>query len=241
MSELGVGLLWLSVTLAWLTEPRNAILKIKFHNMKLQHMPSSICAYVSIQYGLVLTQRDTGWFRFDFAISKNCNILQRTATHCNKLQHTHGMVYIHVLVYGVVLFWLSVTPTVTHCADSNISLQQMATHCNTLSTMARQLIVPPLCIHCNTHTATHCITLQHTATHCNTLQHCSTATYCSAQHHTAIHYSTLGRIQTKRWRHALQHIAMHCDTLRHTRTDANELMTVRTATHCDTMQNTAIQ
>ena len=34
-----------------------------------------------------------------------------------------------------------------------------------------------------THTATHCNTLQHTATHCNTLQH--TATHCNTLHHTA--------------------------------------------------------
>ena len=89
MSELGVGLLWLSVTLGRLTVPRNAILKITIHNVKLQHIRSSICAYTtSIRYGLVLTQRDTGWFRFDFAISKNCNILQRTAMHCNALQCT---------------------------------------------------------------------------------------------------------------------------------------------------------
>jgi len=34
-----------------------------------------------------------------------------------------------------------------------------------------------------THTVTHCKTLQHTATHCNTLQH--TATHCNTLQHTA--------------------------------------------------------
>jgi len=39
------------------------------------------------------------------------------------------------------------------------------------------------------HTATHCNTLQHTATHCNTLQH--TAAHCNTLQHTATHCNTL--------------------------------------------------
>ena len=41
----------------------------------------------------------------------------------------------------------------------------------------------------NTHTATHCNTMQHNATQCNTLQH--TATHCTTLQHTATHYNTL--------------------------------------------------
>jgi len=45
---------------------------------------------------------------------------------------------------------------------STITLQHIATHCNTLQ-----------------HTATHCNTLQHTATHCNTLHHDGVQEQCS--------------------------------------------------------------
>ena len=78
----------------------------------------------------------------------------------------------------------------------HMSLQHIATHCNTLHHTAT---------HCNTlqHTATHCNTLQHTATHCNTLQH--TARHCNTLQHTATHCNT-GHMSSL----YLQHNAVRC-------------------------------
>ena len=107
---------------------------------------------------------------------RNCksNTLQRTATHCNTLQHKKKIAEI---------------ANRTHCN----TLQHTATHCNTLQHTATQKMNSRNCklntlqhtaTHCNTlqhkkklqklqieHIATHCNTLQYTATHCNTLQH----------------------------------------------------------------------
>jgi len=68
----------------------------------------------------------------------------------------------------------------------------------------------------DTHTATHCNTLQHTATHCNMLQHA--ATCCNMLQHAATHRNTL------------QHTATCCNTLQHTATHCNTLQ--HTGTHC---------
>jgi len=85
---------------------------------------------------------------------------QRTATHCNTLQHM---------------------------AAHYSTLQHTATQCNTLQHTALGTCVAmassdDAATHCNTlqHSATLCNTLQHTATHCNTPQH--TATHCNTLH-----------------------------------------------------------
>jgi len=84
------------------------------------------------------------------------SVLQRTATHCNALQHTATHSPIHSVIDVVEC-------VATHC---NI-LQHTATHCNTLqhihlfiqSLMLLSVLQP---------TATYCNALQHTTTHCNT-------------------------------------------------------------------------
>jgi len=97
--------------------------------------------------------------------------------------------------------------TATHRNTCN-TLQQTASHCNTLQHTAT---------HCNTRntlqrTTTHCNALQHTSTHYNTLQH--TATHCNALQHTATHYDTL------------QHNATHCNTL-HTDMRGNSITSLQ--------------
>jgi len=94
----------------------------------------------------------------------HCNILQHTATHCNTLQHT-------------ATHCDALHCTATHCN----TLQHTATHCNALQRTAMR---------CNTlqRTATHCITLHHSATLCITLQH--TAKHCITLQRTHNHGST---------------------------------------------------
>ena len=121
-----------------------------------------------------------------------CNVLQRTATHCNTLQHTTS----HCNVWHGRRCWdtedLVLQHTATHCH----TLQHTTTHCNALQRTAKfssgkgALFLP-----CNTlqhpatpcnnlqHPATRYITLQHPATPCNTLQHL--ATPCNTLQHTA--------------------------------------------------------
>jgi len=101
----------------------------------------------------------------------HCNILQHTATHCNALQHT-------------ATHCDALRCTATHCN----ALQHTATHCNALQRTAT---------HCNAlqHTATHCNALHHSASLCNTLQstasHCNALTITAAQlRHTATHLQT---------------------------------------------------
>jgi len=88
----------------------------------------------------------------------------------------------------------------------------------------------------DTHTATHCNTLQHTATHCNTeMKRCAcslwrcvmTHTHCNALQHTATHCNTLQHRDEEACLLVMEvchetHTAMHCNTLQHT------------ATHCTT-------
>jgi len=105
-----------------------------------------------------------------------CNTLQRTAAHCNTLQHatTRCDTHIHIdTCINAATYCNALQHTATHCN----TLKHAATRCNTLQHTAT---------HCNTpqHTATHWNTLQHTATHCNTLQH--TATHCNMLQHTCI-------------------------------------------------------
>ena len=90
----------------------------------------------------------------------------------------------------------------------------------------------------DSHTATHCNTLQHTATtlqqpapHCNKLQHYNTDTQ-QERPGTGLCIKYPKPIRT------LQHTATHCNTLQHTATHCNTLQ--HTATHCNTLQHTAI-
>jgi len=64
-----------------------------------------------------------------------------------------------------------------------------------------------------------CYNESHTATHCNTLQH--TATYCNTEMNNTDRY---GRDACCTESHSLQHTATHCNTLQHT------------AIHHDTLQ-----
>ena len=92
----------------------------------------------------------------------HCNILQHTATHCNTAPHV-----------------------ATHSPNRRYIRRHTATYCNTLQHNAT---------HCNTlqQNATHCNTLQHTATHCNTLQHtASPSTQCIRTRVTGLHTGTL--------------------------------------------------
>jgi len=112
----------------------------------------------------------------------HCNLLQRTLqltathrdTHCNTEQNKRSKT--------------------KRCHLSHyITLQHIATHCNTLHCTAtycntepneRRESHPSLC-NAKHDTATQCNTLQHTTTHCNTLQH--TAIHCNTLKHTATH------------------------------------------------------
>jgi len=123
----------------------------------------------------------------------------------------------------------------------NKSLQNSATHCNTLhSTLLQGMDLytqERVCIrtnHCNTlqHTATHCNTLQHTATHCTTLLQgmnlytqervCIRTNHCNALHHATPLYTTLFqaadlyRQESVYPNKCLQHTATHCNILQHT-------------------------
>jgi len=128
--------------------------------------------------------------------STHYHTLQRTATHCNALQHT-TLQYCDTLKYD--LQWYCSQHTATYYN----ALQRTATHCNTL--------------HCNTSiyltrftkilSSTHCHTLQrtaHNATHYTaTLRHTETwhtqtwltmmlsSTHCHTLQSTTSHYVTL--------------------------------------------------
>ena len=136
--------------------------------------------------------------------------LQRTATHCNALQHA-----------------------MAH--RSNTATPQQ--HCNTRQPVL-ELAMTHRCItghpiHCNTlqHTATHCKTLQHTATilqhtvaHWNTLQQ-----YCN---NTATHY--MQSLLSLTYDHTATHYnntAIHYKTLQHTATTATHCMQVQKHAH----------
>jgi len=175
-------------------------------------------------------------------IAADCNVLQHTATHtthCNTLQHTATQ-------QRTLEFGNHSVLAVQHTAVT-------AAHCNILE-------------HTETHTATHCNTLQHTATHCNTLQHKNVPS------RSAITASLLSLVRWGRhseksgcrlfgiatlvgeWRFqnrylpvdavaphthclAMQRTATHCNTLQRTATHCNALQ--RTAIHCNTLLHTA--
>jgi len=165
------------------------------------------------------------------------------ATHCN----THCTILQHNASVVAVKVWLR---RVTVCCRECCSVMQyVAVCCSVLQ-----------CVQPNTHTTTHCSTLQRkvsvmavnvwslglifavklqpTATHFNTLQH--PATPCNTLQHTASHCNELQstaahdicqEIEEATHCNTLQHTATHCNTLQHTAT--------HTATHCNTLQHTA--
>jgi len=102
--------------------------------------------------------------------------LQRTATHCNTLQHTATLQcrWAGAAFKKSVCFkTLQYTPQHT-AAHGNI-LQHTATHCNTLQHTATHCNIVLLVGRGGLHTAKHSTTMQHTAKHYITLQ--LTATY----------------------------------------------------------------
>jgi len=120
--------------------------------------------------------------------ASHCDILGRTVTQCNTLQHTATLRhqrYERAPHCDTLQHTAKLQHTATH-------LQHLMTHCNTTRTATHSQTA----IHCDTlptpyattkhnapnvmsvrHTLEHYDTLQHTATHCNTLQH--TATHCN--------------------------------------------------------------
>ena len=120
--------------------------------------------------------------------------LQRTRTHCNKLQHKKRL-----------------QPFGGKSATRSCSLQHTATYCDKLH-------------HCNTlqHIATLCNTLQHTATNRMTLQHThrlqpfnsTSGTHSRSLQHTATHCNTLQRTATHCNTHRLQRFGSTSGTRR---------------------------
>ena len=124
------------------------------------------------------------------------------------------------------------------------TLQNAATHCNTLHPTQTPEHCPngyaSCATHCNTlqHTATHCNTLQHTATHCCTLQ--PTAPHCNPLHHTVC-CSALQKKQSPRTLppNGGREVLLVCTRPHYSTTHCNSLQ--HTATHCNTLQHTATQ
>jgi len=87
-----------------------------------------------------------------------CRVLQRGAACCSVKRALYTTSY--------RTYYINESYRHTH-AHSHIL------HPQTQNTLQRTAVL------CNTHTATHCNTLQHTATQCNTLQH--TAIHCNIQ------------------------------------------------------------
>jgi len=145
------------------------------------------------------------YFRFEVPI------FQRTASHCNTLQHTAARCS-------------TLQCTTTHCN----ALQHTAARCSTLQHTAA---------HCNTrlqHTYTATRTLQHTATHI----HCNT--HCNTQlQHTS--WRVLQLMTRKSSFNKLQHTATHCNTVQHTQTHCSTCNTLQhahfpsTSTHHDSL------
>jgi len=135
-----------------------------------------------------------------------CHPMQRTVTHCNTLQHpaTHD-------VYNLVVY----LPTLSRYTVNTYILilsHTRASRCcwNTV----------------DTHTGTHCNTLQHTATKCHTLPH--TATPCNTLQHAATHCNTLQRPVT----HHVYNLVVYLPTL--SRYTANTYILILSHTHVRT-------
>jgi len=110
------------------------------------------------------------------------HILQRSATHCSTLQHTHHTqsplaywrLFSHCLGYGK---WHHLTHcnTLQHIATYCDTMQQPATHCFHTATQIKHTISASILAAVFTLPWTQPMgpfhSLQHTTTHCNTLQH----------------------------------------------------------------------
>ena len=97
--------------------------------------------------------------------------LQRTASHCNTLQHTAT-----ANEHKTTPFVLGASHSATHCN----TLQHTATHYNTLQQRKKHKTTPFV------------LEASHSATHCNTLQHTATRVHykslrSSKHHRRAIH------------------------------------------------------
>jgi len=184
--------------------------------------------------------------------------LQRTATHCNTLQHTTAHCNSQLLRRRKRAQYHEFTSphTPTHCN----TLQHTATHCNTLQHTAtddfeneRESSISRF------YEPAHWNTLQYTATQCNTLQQptfknervssvqggedsqdpLSCRSFSTKEPLNIGHFC--GKwLMKKRDPMSLRHPVSwfyepaHCNTLQHTATHCNTLQ--HTATHCNTLQ-----
>jgi len=160
----------------------------------------------------------------------DCNTLQHTAKHCNKLQYTaYTTTHYNTNTRNALLRVVqekSIGPVRIGMPKmacfrnfAGVRLQHTATHCNTLQ-----------------HTAMHCNALKRTETHCNMLQHTfaigagnfersgedwdakngcfQKGCDCSMLQHTATHYNNCNALKhTVTLYNTLQHTATHCNTL----------------------------
>jgi len=139
--------------------------------------------------------------------------LQHLVTHYNKLQHTATQVC-----------WWAIGQSPAHSFPSCNSLQQLATHCDTMQhRYADELPIRVAHTHHLQLPATSCNTLQHTATHCNTDMLMSyqpeSRTLITQLQHLVTHYNTLQHTATQVcWWATSQsraHSSPSCNSLQH--------------------------
>jgi len=189
---------------------------------------------------------------------------QRTATHCNTLQHTatpclHESHEMLISGAGESCVDNALQHTATHCNTLQHTATRTATHCNTLPVyVARYAYQRHRLVVCRQRNAMHCNTLQHAATHCLHKSHetlisgacwlcvemiLHSTTCCSTLQHTATRCNALSahvaRDAHQRRRSVVcrKDTSIHCNTLQHTATHCNTLQ--RTVTRCNTLQHTA--
>jgi len=162
--------------------------------------------------------------------SATTSTLQRTAAHCNKLQHTHDL---RTSASATTTTQTHASPPAsaypTPAGDLNLKRGKLSATASTPAPYslhdphgreghgsASLPVTLPMTL---PHTLHECTRLQHTAAHCNTLQR--TATHCSTLQHTHTSPVTLPHVSRESTR--LQHTATHCNTLQHTATHTHVL------------------
>jgi len=190
-------------------------------NNTLQHTATT--HYNTVQQNKCCSRTPICSVRRTHAATTYCNnMLQYTATHCNKT---------------------GVAQELRHVPFQRCNtLQHTATHCNTL-----QHTTP----HCNTlhRTAAHCNTPHHTAPHCNTPQHnlrCSRAPAClllTLQQHAATYCNNTPQQDTAILCNRRRLRAPTCSLLtlqQHTATYCNNTLQQHNAIHYNTLQQAAL-
>ena len=146
-----------------------------------------------------------------------CNILQQTATNCDKLrQNATYATYCNTLPHKCYQAGLS------HLGLRNLThpLQHTETHCNTLQHKCYETVLSTyICVNPATYP------LQHTAKHRNRLQ--QTATHCNTR---ARQQGYPTQICINSATHLLQHTATHCNT-----SATKQGYPTHTATHCNNL------